>query len=51
MIKLDPTYICFKEFLSQLNLFYIYIYNRTKYMCHTIKCSFKISQHHVGAIN
>jgi hypothetical protein len=30
--KLDLTCICFKEFLNQLNLLYIYICNRTKYI-------------------
>jgi hypothetical protein len=49
--KLDPTCLCFEEFLNQLILLYIYIYNRTRYMNHTIKCVFEIPQHRVGVIN
>jgi hypothetical protein len=45
--KLDPTCICFEEFLNQLNLLYIYICNRTRYMCHMIKWTFEIPQHRV----
>jgi hypothetical protein len=34
--KLDLTYIYLKK-LNQLNLIYIYIYNRTRYMSQAIK--------------
>jgi hypothetical protein len=39
-LKLDLTYICLEEFLNQLNLLYVYIWNRIRFMGHTIKWAY-----------